>query len=238
MSDKVLEGLLRNPPLLRGLLLVFRVDLALRGWSLVVPLKGITPREVVPAAIAEMEFLRVRLRGPAMPLELFKVPEICVWADATLDRLDRTTRDLGLRSLEEQPVLWPEFSGYLEILCHLLLLLLHRAFNMVHFFLFNTPLYPSRLPIRGVYRPTLLETWSRQGLVVNALRTRGREPLRSASRLLGFISNSCFEDPSHRLVAGPSCGPRCLRVPLGRFTAPGSFEGRHHVGGSRRVSNA
>ena len=54
-----------------------------------------------------------------------------------------------------------------------MLLLLHRAVNMVHRFLIDTPLNPSRLPIRGVHHPTLVETWSQHGLVVNTLRTRG-----------------------------------------------------------------
>ena len=234
MSHEDRVGLLRLPPLLHGLL---QVDLALTGLTIAVPLKSVTPPKLVPAAIAEMEFLRVCLRGPAMPLEFFKVPEHCVWADATLDRLDRPTRDAGLRTLKEQPVLWLEFAGYFEMLYYLLLLLLHRAVNMVHRFLFNTPLDRSWLPIRGVYRATLLETWSRQGLVVNALRTRGREPLRSASRLHGFTIDLCFGDPSRRLVAGPSCEPRCLRDPLGCFPAPGSFGGWHPVGGPSRVPN-
>ena len=237
-SDEVYVGLLCHPPLLHDLP-HWQVVLALRGWIIAVPLKSVAPREVVPATIAEMEFLRVCLRSPAMPLKFFKVPEHCVWADATLDRLDRPTRDLGLRSLEEQPILWLEFAGYLEMLCRFLLLFLHHAVNMVHRFLLNTPLDPSWVPIRDIHRPTLLETWSRQGLVVNALRTRGCEPLRSASRLLGFTINLCIGDPSRRLVASPSCGPRCLRDPLNGFAAPGSFGGRHFVGmRPRRASNA
>ena len=117
------------------------------------------------------------------------------------------------------------------------MLLLHRAVSMVHHFLINTPLDPSRLPIRGIHRPTLLETWSRQGLVVNALRTRGREPLRSASRLLGFTIYCCFGNPGRRLAAGLGCGPRCLWDTLSCSTAPGSFGGQHLVGvGPRRAS--
>ena len=69
------------------------------------------------------------------------------------------------------------------------MLLLHRAVNMVHRSL-NTPLNPSQLHIRCVHRPTMLETWSQQGLAMYALRTLGREPLRSASRPVGCISNS------------------------------------------------
>jgi hypothetical protein len=58
-----------------------------------------------------MDFQWVRLRGPTVPFELFKVLELRVWADATLDRLDRATREVGLRSFEEQPILWLEFAG-------------------------------------------------------------------------------------------------------------------------------
>jgi hypothetical protein len=182
--DEVLMLLLRHPAPLRG---NRRGDIdALGGWSIAVPLKRVNSREEVATVIAKMDFQRVGLRGPTVPLELFKVLELCVWADAALDRLDRATREVGLRSLEEQPILWSEFAGDNQKLCRLLLLLLHRAVNMVHRFLINTPLDPSQLPIRGLHRPTLPESWSRQGLVVNALRTRGREPLRSASRLLGF----------------------------------------------------
>jgi hypothetical protein len=65
----------------------------------------------------------MRLSGFAMPLELFKVLELA-WAEAALDRLDRPTRDVGLRSLEEQPVLPLEFAGDNKKLCRFLILLL------------------------------------------------------------------------------------------------------------------
>ena len=82
------------------------------------------------------------------------------------------------------------------MLCRFLVLLLHRVANMVHYSLNQHPLqHPldlSRLSFGGVYHPTLLETWSRQRLVVNALRTRGCEPLRSASHLLGFTLSRLF----------------------------------------------
>jgi hypothetical protein len=106
---------------------------------------------------------------------------------------------------------------------------LHRAVSLVLCFLIVTPLDRSGHPIRGIHRPTLLGAWSRQRLVVNSLRTRGREPLRSASRLLGFIINCTLGDPGLRLAAGHNRGPRCLRDPLS-CSAPGSFEGRRLVG--------
>jgi hypothetical protein len=233
--DEVLVLLLRHPALLCDYLWA---EIALAGWSTAVPLKSIAAREVVATAITEMDFQRMPLRALAMTFELVKVFELRVWAEATLDRLDRPTREVGLRSLEEQPIHWPENAGDNKKLCCFLMLLLHRAVNMVHRSLINAPLDPTRLPIRGLHRPILLETWSRQGLVVNALRTRGREPLRSASRLLGFTANTLFGDPGHRLAAGPSHGPRCLRDPLCCSTAPGSFGGRHLVCVGRRVSIA
>src|SRR5712691_9978345 len=104
-------------------------------------------------------------------------------------------------------MLWLEFVGDDKEFCRFLVLLLHRAVNMVHRFLINTPLCPNRLPICSVHRPTLLETWSRHGLVVKSLRTQGREPLRSASRLLGFTIDDLLGDPGRRLAAG-----RCRRL--------------------------
>ena len=158
-------------------------------------------------------------------------------ADATLDRLDRPTRDVGPRSLKEQPIPWLESAGYLEVLS-LSAAVAAPCCQYGALLSFQHSPRPCRLSIRGVHHPTLLETWSQQGLVVNALRTRGREPLRSVSRLLGFMTDSYIGDPSRRLVAGPNCGPRCLRDPLGCFTTPGSFGGWHHVGGPYQVSNA
>ena len=107
--DEDLVFLLRHPALLRGLL---RADLvALGGRSFEVPLKRVAAREVVATVVAEMDLKRVRLCGLAVSLELFKVLELGVWAEATLDRLDRPTRDVGLRSQEERPILWLEDAG-------------------------------------------------------------------------------------------------------------------------------
>jgi hypothetical protein len=218
-SDEILVFLLRYPALLCGL---HRRDLAaLGGRLIVVPLKRVAAREVITTAVAEMDLQRVRLRGLAVTLELLKVFELQVRAEAALDCMDRPPCEVGLQSLEEQLIPRLEFSGYLEKFC----------FFMVHRFLINTPLDPTWLSICGIHCPTLLETWSRQGLVVNALRTRGRESLCSASRLLGFAINPLFGDPGRRHVAGPSRGPCCLRDPLNSPpTAPGLLLGPHFVG--------
>jgi len=160
--DKVLVLLLCHPALLRGL---NRRNLAaLGGRLIVVPLKRVAAREEVATAIAEIDFQRVRLHSLAMTLEVFKVFELRVRAEAALDCLDRPTREVGLRSLKEQLIPWLEFAGYLEKLCRFLLLLMHRAIDTVRHFLINTPLDPSRLPMRRFHRPTLLETRSQRGL--------------------------------------------------------------------------
>jgi hypothetical protein len=59
------------------------------------------------------------------------------------------------------------------------------------------------------------------------VRIRGREPLRSASRLLGFTINFLNWDPGHKVVAGPGRGPLCFQDP--RSPAPGSFLRRYIV---------
>jgi hypothetical protein len=130
--------------------------------------------------------------------------------------------------MEEQPIPRFEYAGYLEKFCRFFLLLLHRAVDPVRPFLINTPLDPTRLSIRRLHRPTLLETRSRRGLVVNSMRIRGREPLRSASRLFGYAIETCIWDPGHRVVAGPSRRPLCFQDP--GSPAPGSFLGRCIVG--------
>jgi hypothetical protein len=62
---------------------------------------GVRAGEEVATEITEVDLLWVRLGGFAMPLEFLKALELCVWAEAALDRLDRPTRKVGLRSLEE-----------------------------------------------------------------------------------------------------------------------------------------
>ena len=75
------------------------------------PVERVNARKVVAAVIAEADLEGVRLRGLAVPFELVEVLEIGLWAEAALDRLDCPTRDVGLRSLEEQPMLWLDLAG-------------------------------------------------------------------------------------------------------------------------------
>jgi hypothetical protein len=69
------------------------------------------------------------------------------------------------------------------------------------------------------------------GFVVNALRTRSREPLRSTARRLGFATNSCLgilATGSWWACSGlKSC---CLQDPLGCSTTPGLLLGRDVLG--------
>ena len=97
--DEILVSSLRHPALLRS---PHRSDLvAFGGWLIAVSFKRVATREEVATAIAEMDLQRVRLCGLAVTLELLKVFELRVRAEAALDCLDRPTREVGLRSLEE-----------------------------------------------------------------------------------------------------------------------------------------
>jgi hypothetical protein len=77
---------------------------ARQGRSNVVPVERITASEVVATVIAEIDLQRVRLRGLAVTFEFFEVFELRVRAKAALDCLDGLTREVSLRSLEEQPI--------------------------------------------------------------------------------------------------------------------------------------
>ena len=57
--------------------------------------QGVNAGEKVATAIAEIDLEWVRLGGLAMVLELFKVLELRVWAEASLDILDRPARKVG-----------------------------------------------------------------------------------------------------------------------------------------------
>jgi len=97
--DEIFVSFLRHAALLRS---PHRSDLvALGGWLIAVSFKRVAAREEVATAIAEKDFQRVRLRGLAVTLELLKVFKLRVRAEAALNCLDRPTREVGLRSLEE-----------------------------------------------------------------------------------------------------------------------------------------
>ena len=99
LPDEVLVRLLCHPALFFGLRWG---DFATPGgWMLTVPLKRVGAREEVATVIAETDLEWVCLRGHTMALEIFKVLEICAWAEAALDLLDHPTLEFGLRSLEE-----------------------------------------------------------------------------------------------------------------------------------------
>jgi hypothetical protein len=199
-----------------------------------VPVSRVAARKEVPAAFAEGDLQRVRLRRVAVPLEVFPRPERRVGTAPALDLANRATCPVGLGGREQRLVPRLELSRELEVLVLrfllllLLLLLLLRHRSLVHRHLFHTPLNPNQLSVHSLFRPPLLGTWSLQGSMVNSLRVLGREPLRSASRLLGFTIVFFVWDPGHRLVACPRRGPRCLQDPF-CLAAPASFLGLHLI---------
>jgi hypothetical protein len=229
LPDELVMSLLRRTAFMRGLLR--RDHTALGGPLLTVPHKRVGTREKVATLVAEVDHEGVRLREVTMSFELLKVLELLIRAETALDRLHGPTCKVAIRSLEEQSRSWLEFAGYLEkLVFHFLLVLLRRVVTMTRCFLINTPLVPSRLPIRSVHHPSPRGTWSRQGLMVNSLRTRGREPLCSASRRLGFPIDLLYGNPGHQLVVGPGSGLRSLQDSLGCSAGPGSLLGRNFVG--------
>jgi hypothetical protein len=213
--------------------LIERDAAALRGRLIDVPVEGVAARKEVPSPFAEGDLQRVRLRRVAVPLEVFPCPERRVGTAPALDLANRATCPVSLRGCEQRLVPRLELSRELEVLVLrfllllllLLLMLLLRRWLLLHRHLLHTPLNPNQLTVHSLFPPPLLETWSLQGSMVNSLRVLGREPLRSASRLLGFTIDH-FWDPGHRLVAGPSRGPRCFQDHFCLAT-PASFLGRH-----------
>ena len=123
------------------------------------------------------------------------------------------------------PVL--EYTGHIKKLCCFLLLLRHRAVNVVHRFLINTPLNVTWLPICRFHFPTLLETRSQQGLGMYSVRIWRREPLRSASRLLGAFPFCCSGILATRLWRVVDVDLRSFRIPE---NLSGSFLAWHIVG--------
>ena len=221
-------SLLRRAALLRGHL--WRDFKALGGPLPAVPQKRVSTREKVTTLVAEVDDEGVRLREIAVTFVVLKVLEFFVWAETALNLLDGPTCEVGLRSLEERSVAWLEFLGDLEkLVCRFLFLFLLCFADMMRCFLINTFLDPSQLPIRSFHDPTPLEAWSQQGLMADALRTRGREPLRSASRRLGCAIHLFLGSPGHQLVVGPGSGSRCLQNSHGCSAGPNSLLGRNFM---------
>ena len=185
---------------------------------------GVPMSSPVPTIVAGHDLERVRLRSATVVLELFPPLELGVRTDLALDLVDPSFRPVLWGSSEQRLVHWLERFGERELLDPLLLLLLLWAADAIHHFYFYTPLNQSWLSLRRFNHPSLLETWFLQGSMVNLLRIRGREPLRSAPRLLGFTSETCYGDPGHRVVA--RCG--CRWDPV-YFAAPGPLLRWHRI---------
>ena len=114
-----------------------------------------------------------------MTLEVSTGLESRAGTEPALDLANRATSPGGLRRREQRLVPHLERSRKLVLRFLLLLLLLLQRF-LLHW---HTPHNPNP----HLFHPPLLETRSLQGSVLNSLRIRGRVPLRSASRLLGFL---------------------------------------------------
>ena len=143
---------------------------------------------------------RVRLRGFAVALEDLKVAEPRIWAEPALDHADgpacpvvRSRFKQGtlprvevLRDVEggaAHRLLW--LAGLHRV--NLIVLLRHRAVDVVPCRSLHTPLKPRLLFLHNRPHRRLLDTWPLQGSIGNSLCVWSREPLPSASRSLGFL---------------------------------------------------
>jgi hypothetical protein len=94
---------------------------------------------------------------------------------------------------------------YLRVLCATCTLVwLHQADLVLPRRFLHPPLDPRQLFLRTRNRRLLLDTWSRHESMVKLVRIQGREPLRSASRRLGFAI-VIYWGPGGRFPAGPTC---------------------------------
>ena len=89
---------------------------ALCGRFVLVPVERVAARKEVPAAFAEGDLQRVRLRRVAVPLEVFPRPERRVGTAPALDLANRATCPVGLRGREQRLVPRLELSRELEVL--------------------------------------------------------------------------------------------------------------------------
>ncbi|KAF8461146.1 hypothetical protein DFH94DRAFT_789932, partial [Russula ochroleuca] len=104
--------------------LLERDALALRGRFIDVPVEGVAARKAVPAAFAEGDLQRVRLRRIAVSLEVLPRPERRVGTAPAFDLANRATCPVGLGGCEQRLVPRLELSRELEVLVLRFLLLL------------------------------------------------------------------------------------------------------------------
>jgi hypothetical protein len=229
--DELFMGLLRRPALLRGLL--WRDSTALGGRCLPCRTRESGSAKKSPHRSQKWTMRGlITLREITMTLKLLKALELCVRAETALNRLDGPTCEVGLRSLEGPSIPWLEFAGGSRKACLSLPLSVSALCCR----------YDALLPHQHSPRPKSAShpqcpppnpagnlVPARVGGKCSALRTRGREPLRSTSRRLGLTTNSCLGT----LATGSwwaRSGSCCLQDPLGCSITPGSLLGRDFLG--------
>ena len=191
---------------------------------LAVPFQRVPTREEIPAPVAKGDLKWMRLHSVAMPLEIVPIAEARAGAESAFERGDGPACPIGRGRYEEGtvPITKPpreveEVSVFRRhelavIYAVYLLLLLHRAVSAVPHRCLCTPLNPRLSFLRNRSHRLLQETWPLQESMVNSLRIRRREPLRSASHSLGFTME-IYQGPSGRLLMGPIRRPSCFRDP-------------------------
>jgi len=190
-----------------------------------VPVPRFWARKKIAAEPAKEEVFRVPLRSLTVPGETLPSSESGLGAHDAFQHADDPARALFWRGHEEEflPLaesLWDPEPVLLRILPLPVrggvvdnVQLPHRVACESQIYTLLTPLDPGQLSLRSSPHQCLLDTWSRQELVVNFRRDRGREHPRSASHRLGFTINSC-RGPVSGLLAGLTCGPRRLQDPV------------------------
>jgi len=189
-----------------------------------VPVARFWARKEIATEPAKEEVFRVPLRPFTMPGETLPSAESGLGAYDALQHADDPALSLFWRGYEE--ALLPLSESRWDpkpVLLRILPLPVHGGVDNVRLFhhvacrcqiyTLLTPLDPGQLSLRSSPHQCLLDTWSRQELVVNFVRDRGREHPRSASRHLGFTINSC-KGPVSGLLVGLTCGPGHLQDPI------------------------
>ncbi|KAI9443531.1 hypothetical protein H4582DRAFT_1204118 [Lactarius indigo] len=159
----------------------------------------------------------------AVALKGYPLAEWFARADSAHDDPNRSALLVGLGRLEHQSFplrqVRRDFVETVSAFGNLCILKRHRASTVVPRFHLLSLLDPRRLFLqKGSHRP-LRDTKSRQRSMVNSLRCRGCEPLRSASRRLGFTIEIC-PGPRGRGPASPFCRLRSPRDPHHTWPAP------------------